>query len=83
MLKRRNKEGIKERGGHYYDAVEDTAEYKAIKDEVERLVESEIGDGGHLGFCHRYWAVKKRILRERFGIAWRSPAELNPHIRFD
>ena len=30
-----------------------------------------------------YWAVKKEMLREKYGIDWRSPAERYPHIIFD
>jgi len=36
-----------------------------------------------LGFCHKLWAEQKRILREKYGINWKSPAEMNPGINFD
>lgn len=79
----------KKKGGKVYtnsmavDPVEKTAEYKAVANEVDRLVKAEIGEGGYLGYCHVYWAAKKRILLQRYNISWHSPAELNPHIHFD
>jgi hypothetical protein len=35
------------------------------------------------GLCHRIWARTKALLRERHGIEWRSPAEMNPGVIFD
>jgi hypothetical protein len=35
------------------------------------------------GLCHRTWARIKELLRERHGIEWRSPRELNPWVIFD
>ena len=51
--------------------------------ELERLIRSEIGEGGYRGFCHKYWLTKKNILKDRFNIEWKSPADLNPQIWFD
>lgn len=65
------------------DRIERTFKYKRIRKELERLIENEIGTGDYLGFCHLYWATKKRILKERYGIDWKSPAELNPCVNFD
>lgn len=36
-----------------------------------------------LGFCHFYWGMKKKILKERYGIDWKTPAEEHPEIIFD
>lgn len=36
-----------------------------------------------LGCCHRLWSLQKRILKEKYGITWHTPAELNPDIIFD
>lgn len=65
------------------DPIEYTDEYLRIELELERLIRSEIGDSGYRGFCHKYWWTKKKILKERFGIAWKSPKDLNPMICFD
>lgn len=66
-----------------YDKIEDTWFFVGIEAELERLIEDEIGKNGYLGFCHIYWMTKRRILRDKFGIEWRSPAELNPDVYFD
>lgn len=36
-----------------------------------------------LGSCHTLWALQKHILKEKYGITWYTPAELNPDIKFD
>ena len=65
------------------DSCIDTPLPEELEETVDRQVKKEIGEGGYLGYCHSYWAVKKRILKEQYGIDWRSPAELNPHILYD
>jgi hypothetical protein len=35
------------------------------------------------GFCHRLWPEQKRILREKYQIDWKTPAEMNPMVLFD
>ena len=57
--------------------------HKYIVVELERLIRDEIGDGGYFGFCHEYWCTKKKILKNRFGIEWNSPVDLNPMLMFD
>ena len=58
-----------------------------LPEEIEKVVETkiiaEIGEGGYLGYCHKYWAVKKRILKEEYGIDWLSPAEKESGVSFD
>jgi hypothetical protein len=36
-----------------------------------------------LGCCHRLWSLQKRILKEKYGITWYTPAELHPDVLFD
>lgn len=36
-----------------------------------------------LGFCHAKWAIQKRLLKERYNIDWKTPAEKHPEINFD
>ena len=38
---------------------------------------------GQRGYCHAFWSAKQRVLREKYGISWQSPADLNPRIKFD
>ena len=65
------------------DPIEYTDNYLKIELKLERLIRAEIGDGGEIGFCHKYWQTKKRVLKERFGMEWKSPGDLNPTIQFD
>jgi hypothetical protein len=34
-------------------------------------------------FIFRFWSAKKEILRQKYGIDWRSPAELSPTLVYD
>ena len=66
------------------DPVEQTQEYKKIEKELEALINERLKNAHRgLGFCHIYWSAKKSILKEKYNIDWRSPAELNPAILFD
>ena len=38
---------------------------------------------GNWGFCHSFWPVRKRILKEKYNIDWQTPAEQNPGIIYD
>lgn len=73
------------KGGLYHDKVEKTEKYKRCIAEVEKLAEIEASKTGHegKGYCHIVWGCKKQILMEKFNIDWRSPAEMNPHCKFD
>jgi hypothetical protein len=30
-----------------------------------------------------FWAEKKRILNQKYGINWKTPPEMNPEVIFD
>ena len=51
--------------------------------ELERLIRKEIGEGGYMGFCHKYWWTKKNLLKGKYGIEWESPVDMNPGVIFD
>lgn len=36
-----------------------------------------------LGSCHWLWAMKKRILKEKYGITWYAPPEVNTDCIYD
>ena len=36
-----------------------------------------------LGYCHLFWGEQKRILKDKYGIDWKSPTDRNPDIRYD
>ena len=66
------------------DPIESDPEFAAILAEAEAAAERELeAEPKGMGFCHTFWKTMKRILKEEFGVDWRTPAELNPHVRFD
>lgn len=60
-----------------------------LEKKIEKALKEQLGEEDYndlkrkLGFCHRYWAEKKRILREEYGITWYAPTECNPGVRYD
>lgn len=71
-----------------HDPIEDTDLYKRIVKAVDRLaelkaIEDTTARPGMMGFCHAHWAAKKAILRDCFGIDWKTPAEMDPFTQFD
>ena len=84
LLRRERESRYRRRNGLVYDPVEDEDYYKSIADELESLVKAEMAECRYMpGGCYRYWRVKQRILKEKYGITWHSPPELNPHVMFD
>jgi hypothetical protein len=35
------------------------------------------------GYRQAFWSAKQRILKEKYAIEWRTPAEMNPGTPFD
>lgn len=74
------------RSGLAHDPVEEEPRYagvfRAIDDEVKVLLADHPLRGGE-GFVNIYWSTKKSVLKQKYGIDWRSPGELNPHVIFD
>jgi tetratricopeptide (TPR) repeat protein len=67
-----------------YDPIEDDPVYQPSIRAADALAEAEHAqDEPGMGFCHIFWATKARILEERFGITWFSPAMMNPDTIFD
>lgn len=78
-----------------HDPVEDTEEYKKAEPYIEAMLElyreaylKEQDEwyektGIRIPITHRIWHVKKVLLREKFGIEWKTPAEMNPDANFD
>jgi len=74
----------KEDGFTGNDPVEYSEKYLKILIELEAKIEEELrGEPMGDGFCYEYWSVKKRILKEDYGIRWESPGVLNPDVHFD
>ena len=63
--------------------IDDNELPEELEKQVDEQVRQLIGEGEYLGYCHEFWAAKKRILREQYGVDWKTPAEEYPHIIFD
>lgn len=79
----RKRKRIRQNSDIKHDSIEDSFRYIRIEIELENMIVKRIGKGGYLGYCYLYWETKKEILKTHYGIDWKSPAELNPHIHFD
>lgn len=53
--------------------------FAAVDAEAERAVGNTPRDGR---FIFHFWSAKKRMLRQKHGIDWKTPAELNPNIAY-
>ncbi len=68
-----------------HDPIEDDPKLGPIVEKARREAVSEelANQSERLGFCHIVWATQKRILKNKYGIDWKTPAEMNPGILFD
>lgn len=66
------------------DPVEYTSEWEEICYDVEDRIDERFANAPRQrGLCFRIWSAKRDILKEEYGIDWRSPAQMNPRVRFD
>lgn len=75
-------------GGVKYDPIEDNERVKpiiaAVDQEVMQLSAADPPElRAQLGYGPSLWQLKKKLLQEKHGIVWRTPAEMNPGIAFD
>jgi hypothetical protein len=71
---------------HRHDPIEDNPALRPTLDMAGLEAEQELAARGvtpGFGYCNTYWPTKKRILKEKYGIDWRTPAEMNPNVAFD
>ena len=54
-----------------------------IAEAEERALTILAHEPRRMGFCHLLWRTKKQILRDEYGIDWKTPAEMNPQVLFD
>lgn len=69
-----------------HDPIEDDPRYENVFDKIDSEVDEQLKDHpmkDRIGFVHFYWNTKKEILKKKYGIEWKSPKEMNPHIIFD
>ena len=67
-----------------HDPVEDTTAYKAIEEELKKQIEAEMAQK-KCGWWEKqfvYWEIKRRILKEKYGIIWFPPPRWNPTLRW-
>ncbi len=98
MIPRKNPYKTYTRDGIKYDRVELSLKYLLIRRKLNKEVDAELNEfieymrsKGHHGFgryygsglCRVRWAIKAKILKEKYNIEWHSPATLNPRVRFD
>ncbi len=72
--------------GLYYDPVEDDPRYVEVFSTIDTEVKTALelpAKQGSRGSVHIFWETKKRILKQKYNIDWRTPAELNPWVIFD
>lgn len=55
---------------------------KAAETEAEYSMEQD-GTIHIEGSCQFLWGRQQKILKEKYGISWRSPSDMNPDIMFD
>ncbi len=68
------------------DPMEKDPRYSSCIAEVDARVERELVNdplNGGLGFCHMVGSLKKQILRDDYGIDWKSLADRFPRTIFD
>ena len=66
------------------DPVEYSWEWEKIYYDVEAELDRRLANvPRQMGFCFRYWAMKRELLMEKYGIDWRSPSQMNPRVMFD
>ena len=65
------------------DPIEQTAEYIAVYDDSERIIQGLIEQQGRMPRTpDQYWTIKQEVLASHFGITWRSPRVMNPGVKF-
>lgn len=70
--------------GLIHDPKEYDPQIRPVIEKAEREAELELADWPRAeGFCHALWGAQKEILRAKYGIDWRTPAEMNPDVIFD
>lgn len=72
--------------GYKRDPIEYDRRRAWMVEEAEKEASAELAASGikpDLGYCHSLWPRMKQIMKAKYGVNWRSPAELNPDIFFD
>lgn len=66
------------------DPVEYTYRWEDIYYRMEQKLQERFANAPrHMGFCFKYWNAKRELLKEEYGIDWKSPSQMNPRVMFD
>ena len=82
LISPRIKLALQGKGGLKIDPVEKSEEFLAVYDEVHEEAMEIIEKEGDLHLCFQMWNILTELYAKR-GIFWRSPALMNPNVRFD
>jgi len=66
-----------------HDPIEDDPATGPVIRSAQSKADAEIDAKIRMGRCQAVWKRTKKILKEEHGIAWFSPADMNPQFRFD
>lgn len=67
-----------------HDPQEDDPKLGPIIRQAEAEAEARLSDEPRgIGFCHLLWETQKDLLKTKYGIDWKTPAEMNPEVLFD
>ncbi len=70
--------------GLIVDSLCDNIAFKEVAAQVDKEIRQKMENNHQLmGTCHSVWKLKKEIFKNKYGIEWLSPAELNPTVNFD
>lgn len=66
------------------DPMEYTYRWEDIYYRMERKLKERFANAPrHMGFCFKYWNAKQELLKQEYGIDWKSPSQMNPRVMFD
>lgn len=68
------------------NAIMHPEELTSVEDDMfgeQSPIQSQIMWTSGLGSCYTYWDVKKRLLKEKYGIIWYTPSECTPYMKYD
>lgn len=66
------------------DPVEFTYRWEDIYYKVQHRLDERFANAPrHMGFCFKFWNAKRELLKNEYGIDWKSPSQMNPRVKFD
>ena len=69
---------------HAFNDLIDLLDYKAMaKRGIIELDENGEPKEWKMGNIHAYWSELKKLMKKEYGVDWKSPADRNPHTRYD